>query len=247
MGQHDRYRPIRRGFGLGHLFLLMLLIAGALWNGLIPLRFLPFPALDLAKPNSWFIDLRLAALQSDPQQCQAILKPPTIDAHAISDAPYEKGCGWRNAVSFAHAGGAHASIDHMTCETAAALAMWIAHAVQPAAEEYFGAHVTSVHNMGTYACRNILGSKALKMFRSQHARANAIDVSAFVLSDGRTISVAKFWKVTKSLSGESTESKFLHQVHDAACHYFRVTLGPDYNAAHANHFHLDRGAYRTCR
>jgi hypothetical protein len=241
MGQPDRYQPRRRGFGFGHLVLAIVLFAAALWNGLIPLRFLPFSALDLTKPNSWFVDLRLAALKSDVAQCNAVLKPPIIDAHAIPDAPYEKGCGWRNAVSFSHAGGAHAGIDHMTCETAAAFALWMAHEVQPAAAEYFGANVRSVHNMGTYSCRNILGSKALKMFRSQHARANAIDVSAFVLSDGRTISVAKSWK------SDGVESKFLHRIHDRACRYFRVTLGPDYNAAHSNHFHLDRGAFRTCR
>jgi hypothetical protein len=220
---------------------VLLLMLAALWNGIIPPRFLPFPALDLNKPDSWFVDLRLAALQSDSVQCQAILKPPIIDAQPISDAPYERGCGWRNAVSFAHAGGATVAIDHMTCETAAAFALWMAHEVQPLAKDVFGAHVASVHNMGTYACRNILGSKALKMFRSQHARANAIDVSAFVLSDGRTISVAKSWK------SDSAESKFLHRIHDRACHYFRVTLCPDYNAAHSNHFHLDRGAFRTCR
>jgi hypothetical protein len=81
----------------------------------------------------------------------------------------------------------------------------------------------------------------LRAFRSQHARANAIDVASFTLADGRTISVAKHWK------SDGAEKRFLHAIHARACDYFRVALGPDYNAAHHNHFHFDRGAFRTCR
>lgn len=34
-------------------------------------------------------------------------------------------------------------------------------------------------------------------------------------------------------------SAFLHQAHDAACQIFGTTLGPEANAAHRNHFHVD--------
>jgi hypothetical protein len=80
-----------------------------------------------------------------------------------------------------------------------------------------------------------------RQWRSQHATANAIDVAAFTLEDGRKISVRRNWH------GNSPESRFLRSVHDGACRYFRVTLGPAYNAAHADHFHLDRGIFWTCR
>ena len=43
------------------------------------------------------------------------------------------------------------------------------------------------------------------------------------------------------------EARFLRAVHEGACDYFDVVLGPDYNRAHADHFHFDRGAYRACR
>jgi len=36
-------------------------------------------------------------------------------------------------------------------------------------------------------------------------------------------------------------------VRDGACRFFDVVLGPDYNDAHRDHFHLDMGAYRACR
>ena len=44
-----------------------------------------------------------------------------------------------------------------------------------------------------------------------------------------------------------TKAVFLRQVHSGACRGFRAVLGPDYNAAHRNHFHLDRGPYQACR
>jgi hypothetical protein len=226
---------------LGYIVLVIVLAAAALWQGLIPLRYLPFATLKLTEPNSWFLDFRLAALKHDPEQCKTVLAAPLIDAHAVSDARYENGCGWINAVGFSRAGGAYVSIDKITCDMAAAFTLWMAHEVQPAAVEFLKSDVKSVQHMGVYACRNIVGSKAFTAFRSQHARANAIDVASFTLTDGRIISVAKSWK------GDSADAQFLHAIHDRACHYFRVALGPNYNAAHSNHFHLDRGGFKSCK
>jgi hypothetical protein len=216
------------------------------WLGLVPPRLNPLAPINLAEPNTWFLDFRLAALKSDAAQCKAVLRAPLIDASAIPDAPYEKGCGWHNAVRFSQAANVRVPVDKMTCEEAAALTMWLRHEVQPAAATYLNSSIKSIHHMGVYACRNIIGRSGVIKFRSQHAHASAIDVSAFVLNDGRTISVEKYWKSKNSEQGGS-EAKFLRAVHDSACRYFRVALGPDYNAAHSNHFHLDRGAYRSCR
>lgn len=226
------------------LFFAMLggaFLTGALWTGLVPPRFLPFPTLDLEARDSWFVDLRLAAMKNDPERCLAVLRPPAIAAVAVKDSPIRNGCGWANAFSVSRAGEARLAVDKMTCDLAAAFAMWMAHSVQPAAARLLNSRVASIRHMGVYACRNIQGSRRLGGFRSQHARANAIDVSAFALADGRTISVLHHWK------GKGAEAEFLHTIHDEACRYFRVALGPDFNAAHANHFHLDRGAFRSCR
>jgi hypothetical protein len=32
-----------------------------------------------------------------------------------------------------------------------------------------------------------------------------------------------------------------------ACKYFRVAIGPEFNAAHWNHLHLDRGVFERCK
>ena len=45
----------------------------------------------------------------------------------------------------------------------------------------------------------------------------------------------------------AAEAGFLHAVHRGACRYFDAVLGPAYNAAHADHFHFDRGGFRACR
>jgi hypothetical protein len=139
------------------------------------------------------------------------------------------------------AGGVRAPIGQLTCETAVALALWLEHEVQPAAVEILGQKVASLDTWGSYACRNIVGNRLLRRLRSQHAIANAVDIGGFILADGRRIRVRSHW------SGEGAEARFLRKVHARACPYFRVALGPDFNAAHRDHFHLDRGPFSHCR
>ena len=55
------------------------------------------------------------------------------------------------------------------------------------------------------------------------------------------ISVKKDWAMG---GGNAT---FLRAVRASLCDWFNVTLSPDYNADHADHFHVDMGWYRTCR
>lgn len=226
------------------VLLFLLVVAGtalAFRQGLITPRFNPLPDLDLAQPNQWFIDWRLAAIKYDRDVCARTLQSPHIKARPIPDNPIKDGCGWSNSVRMISGGGVRASFDKLTCESAVALALWLEHDVQPAAERILGQRVVAIRSFGGYACRNIVGSPLWKRFRSQHATANAADVAGFMLANGRQISVERQWH------GDSAEAKFLHAVHDGACRYFRAVIGPDFNAAHYNHFHLDRGPYPVCR
>jgi len=77
---------------------------------------------------------------------------------------------------------------------------------------------------------------------SEHAFANAWDITGFELEDGRMISVLKDWN-----GNDKTRQKFLRGARDKACKIFRVTLSPDYNAAHRDHFHVDMGPSSACR
>lgn len=225
--------------------LLLTLIAftgtAAIWFGAIPQRLSPFSPISLEEPPGWFLDAKLAVLRRDPALCKAVLKTPHIDAVTIPDNPMKKGCGWTNSVKFSTAGGAKIGVDPLTCEMAVAVTLWMEHEVQPLALSTFGQRVTGLGDMGTYDCRNIVGNPLWKDMRSQHATANAIDISGFTLADGRQLSVLKDW------NGKGAASQFLHDVHNRACRYFRVTLGPDFNAAHKNHFHFDRGIFWRCK
>jgi hypothetical protein len=68
---------------------------------------------------------------------------------------------------------------------------------------------------------------------SEHGYANAVDISGFMLEDGRTITVKKGWR------GDEREQAFLRDVHQGGCREFMTVLGPNYDGNHHDHFHLD--------
>ena len=220
---------------------LCLVFGLGLRQGVIPTRFNPLAPVVLSEPDSWFLDWRLSALKHDANLCRSVLHAPTIQSVPVPDQPIKAGCGWSNAVHMTEAGGARLSLNPLTCEMAAALAMWVEHAVQPAAIAAFGQRIQAMHALGTYACRNIIGNPVSRAFRSQHARANAVDIASFTVQDGTVISVLKNW------NGDGPAAQFLHKVHLDSCRYFRVSLSPDFNIAHQDHLHLDRGLLRSCR
>lgn len=198
------------------------------------------PTLDLSQADPWFVDWRLSALKDDALLCKQALIAPYIDALPIADNAVRNGCGWINSVRMSRAGDIRASFDKITCEAAVALAFWLDHEVQPAAQEYLGQSIASVESLGSYTCRNIVGDPLRHAARSEHAIANAIDIAGFRMGDGRVLSVRSQWRT------DSPESKFLRVIRDRACHYFHVVLSPDHNQAHRDHLHLDRGPARRC-
>jgi hypothetical protein len=119
----------------------------------------------------------------------------------------------------------------LSCPMAAATHLWLRDVVQPAAQAHFGARVTGIDHFGSYACRSLYGQPGAAL--SEHARANALDVGGFRLSNGRRVAVLQQW------NGTAQERAFLREVRDGACKLFGTTLSPDYNAAHADHLHLD--------
>jgi hypothetical protein len=237
--------PLRRWVAwLGGALLLLLGAVGialAFRQGLVPTLLNPLPTIDLAEPAPWLVDWRLAAIKRHPNVCARTLKAPQIEARPIPDVLVKEDCGWSNAVRLTSAGGARAPFDKLTCEMAVALALWLQHEVQPLAMELFGQRVTLVRSYGSYACRNVSGNRLMSRLRSQHAYANAADIRSFMLADGRAIDVRRHW------SSDGPEGRFLRQAHARACAYFRVAVGPNYNAAHDDHFHFDRGPFSRCK
>jgi hypothetical protein len=217
----------------------------ALRTGLltIPDEWNPWAPLSLEQPLSWTTRFKLARVSRDDTMCLAVLERSGMRYEPVADREVAPGCGFDNAVRIRAIGSRDNTVAvepfTLTCRSALSLALWERHIVQPAARAWFDAPVTRLEHFGSYACRNIYSRKEAPL--SRHATADALDVAAFTLADGRRVRVDRDWR------GHDAQALFLHDVHSGACRVFDSVLGPDYNAAHANHFHLDRGGFRVCR
>jgi hypothetical protein len=120
----------------------------------------------------------------------------------------------------------------MQCGMVYGLDQWLAESVAPAARFYLREHLTVVDSLGSFACKPQNGAVGRRM--SEHGSANAIDLQAFRFSSGTTIGIADAWK-----SRDPRVRIFIRSIHRSACHYFTTVLGPDEDAKHAGHFHLD--------
>jgi len=192
----------------------------------------PWAPLALDEAPGWATSRKLAALRTDLATCHAFLARSGLP----DDRRPATGAGAcrredRMALTIP---GASLSPRHpeSTCGVDAALAWWLRHGVQPQAQAMFGSQVVRIEHLGTVNCRRI-GNGDTGAW-SEHATGNAIDVSAFVLANGRRIEVRRDWK------GGVNDAAFLHVVRDEACKSFSTVLSPDYNAAHADHLHLDQ-------
>ena len=216
----------------------------------------------------------------------------------------------------------------VNCTVAATLHKWFKTSVKPTAEA-LGTQVVKIKNAASYMCRNQYGRSDTKL--SEHARANALDIKAFVLASGQTVPILGNWpygyrperpqladlpppnplrdhsslppagngtpgikmlnKMPKDdqfsyeleelrnvasnpffkpvfaapveltdpedeepegpvpagkLSRAEAKS-FLKTIHGDACKIFWTVLGPEANAAHRDHFHLDMRKRRYVR
>lgn len=125
------------------------------------------------------------------------------------------------------------------CEMAGALAGWVGE-VDAYAAAALDSSVATLTTGTSMMCRNRTGTEG--GFMSEHGFANALDVVGFTLTDGRTIAVEADWP-----KAGLPEGRLLRQAHGAACGRFTTVLGPDANAEHEDHLHLDLGCHgATC-
>jgi hypothetical protein len=217
--------------------------AVAIWWVVANWRHMPWRPLSLAEPPSAFTKMKIALLRDDVPACRALLREAG-EAFAIAPAVRGAGnCGYADGVvSSDNRATRYRASTPMSCATALGLVLWERHSLQPEAQLLLGSKVVEIETMGTYNCRRIGGGDTGSF--SQHATANAIDIAAFRLADGRRISVLNDWK------GDGPEATFLRRARNGACGSFSTVLSPDYNAAHRDHFHFDqaqRGGWGLCR
>jgi hypothetical protein len=118
------------------------------------------------------------------------------------------------------------------CPMVHALDFWVQRVVLPSARRYLQARVVGIKVAGSYSCRPMNNVDGAPL--SEHGHANAIDVSGFVLADGRVVTVED-----AAWGGPSLERNFLAAVRLGSCNVFTTVLGPGYNRLHRDHLHLD--------
>jgi hypothetical protein len=202
------------------------------------------------------------------EECVRLLAPTGADVELSK--PIRNGqCGTPARVLLKRVDGVELSPPAVVnCRIAAKVHTWIKESLQPLALEVLGQRLSRLDTASAYMCRQRVGSKSEKL--SEHSFANALDISAFVTTDGRSIDVLTRWGQTardrqaqaaapnaagggnaspvrdvapvNSANSLTHEAKFLRRVHGGACAIFGTVLGPEANEAHRNHLHLDLAA-----
>lgn len=201
----------------------------------------PPPPVVVAVPPPQIIDPETACLQE--------LTRLSVAFEPLRSFAGEDGCGIDNPVRVSRAAIAWNRPGTLSCRLASTMVRYETEVIQPLAMEHFGQAVARIHHAGTYDCRYrrngktqvAAGSGGRKGGRlSEHSRGLAIDIVGFELADGSMVSVKKHWR-----AGDS-RSAFLHKVARASCNTFNVTLTPNHDRLHQDHFHLDIGPYTLC-
>ena len=220
-------------------FLLDLLLAGllvfALVDRLAPPQDLPWKPFSLDQPIGLATAGKLARIGADPVACRAALREGGV-RFAEGETRETGFCSTRNTVRAA--GRLVPAAPVMTCPLALDYALWERQVLVPAAREIMRSRLTRVDHYGTYACRTIYGRPGERP--SAHARAAALDVAGFRFADGRRATVAADFRA------DDAEGRFVRAARHGACRVFGTVLGPDYNPAHRDHFHLEEGGWNKC-
>jgi hypothetical protein len=110
------------------------------------------------------------------------------------------------------------------CSIAKSLNAWVDEVAQPA----FDGKLVELQIAAHYICRGRNNVKGAKI--SEHGKGRAIDISAFLLTDGKVLTVKQNY------------NKLLRKIYKAGCGYFKTTLGPGSDGYHEDHFHFDASA-----
>ncbi len=206
---------------------------------------MPWTPLSMAAPIGPFTTRKIDGLAEDTPFCHALLEEAAIRYSPLPSVSAGANCGYDNGVALSRdqpQSIAYSPAARTSCPMAVSLILWENQIVNAAAARHLGATVEEIITYGSYSCRRIGGGQTGNY--SEHATANAIDIAAFRLADGRTVSVAGHW------DADDERSRFLKEVRDGACTLFATTLSPDYNEAHEDHLHLDqaqRSGSQYCR
>jgi hypothetical protein len=199
------------------------------------------PRTFVAKDEPWRADEERRCLASN-----VVRASPFVTPRSSLGGPPPCGALQPLQVSAASNGRVHLKPSAtLRCPMVPATDHWVDTVVIPAARHHLGQEVVELKIAASYACRpmnSIVGGRL-----SEHGLANALDVAAFLLADGSSVTVKGGWH------GEAREQAFLRAVHQGACRTFTTVLGPNADRFHHDHFHFDlarhgrNGTTRICK
>ena len=163
-------------------------------------------------------------------QVEATMQPPIDDGQCHAQSPLALTGVMANGRMVPVSGGVTTS-----CSMASTLPGWVA-AVDNYVFAKENSRITEVVVGTSYMCRNVNNAEHGNL--SFHAFADAVDVVGFKLEDGRMVTVEGGWG-----DALSNDGRLLRFAHDSACSMFSTTLGPEANALHRDHLHLDMGCH----
>jgi hypothetical protein len=215
----------------------------------VPARFNPWAPLDVAATPDVLTGYKLSRARSDPARCLNALAQTGMQYDTLPDRVTAPGCGFENVVRLRSAEVRFGAPLTLSCPMALSFFMWERHSLQTAAQLHYGQRIVAIDHLGSYACRNInrgapsSSEGPADASRSRHATANALDIAGFTLANGQRLTVLGQWRGNDA---DGPTALMLRDAHRGACRYFDGTLGPDYNAVHRDHFHLETGGYSMC-
>lgn len=173
----------------------------------------------------------------DPAKDGAICGSRQIRGQTLSPIQGKlRGCGVDDPVRVTSvAGVALRPAAVMDCRTAKTLTNWVEKGAKPSIKR-LGGGLESMRVAASYSCRTRNSQPGAKI--SEHGKGKAIDISAFNLKNGKTISVLTGW-------GRGADGKVLKRMHKSACGPFGTVLGPNADRFHRDHFHFDTAGRRS--
>ncbi|MEM6490331.1 MAG: extensin family protein [Pseudomonadota bacterium] len=169
--------------------------------------------------------------------CSAFLSA-TPTARPVSFTPSKPACAIPNPVRADRLATALSQPITADCQLVATFDRFLTEVVQPAARQHLGQPVATTYVGPGHQCRRVYQRRTGPM--SGHASGRAVDVRGFRLQNGAEVILRRDWNRSDG------RGRFMRAVRDGGCRYFDMTLGPEYNAAHKDHFHFEIDAFRIC-
>jgi hypothetical protein len=210
----------------------------AAWAGTVPAAAPPVrPAQAPSSPRA-----------DELQQCLSDLTAAKVEFRELGSLTRE-GCTVEGAVEVHAVASPFGTVSApgkptLTCLFARQFAAWVRDVGAPLTLAYMGSKLTAIQTGPGFVRRTRYDKPDEKI--SEHAKGNAIDVMAFALENGKTLTVKD------SSASARIDGVLMKTFRATGCGYFTTILGPGSNDAHKEHFHFDIGLhgatanYRIC-